>query len=370
MASSSNNGKPGNGNSDYSNLAERHHRRGVSATNVITGVKTTSARRRGLPEEVQHEATEQDYQARYDRQWRERNEQRAAERREARQRETPVGRSEKRARKTAPRVTTKQWFYVTLMALVALILLIASVMAYHRLAGAQWFVVKEIELQGTKRAAREDLLRVLAAYKTRGLWQLDLQAIRAAVEKNPWVLEADISRVLPDALRVTVHEREPVAPWRNANNSIVWVDRDARSLGELDFNQSDKVPPIISGLEEGNNNEVKAANHRRMEIYQQLLSELDQGSAKLSESIDEIKLHDVQLVRLHLLKYNVDVLIGSADFRTRIEKAFKVLDAIERKDLSTLGFFKITDAERLVHGNRISYLNVTPKENVVVGFAD
>ena len=243
-------------------------------------------------------------------------------------------------------------------------------MAYHRLAGAQWFVVKEIELQGTKRAAREDLLRVLAAYKTRGLWQLDLQAIRAAVEKNPWVLEADISRVLPDALRVTVHEREPVAPWRNANNSIVWVDRDARSLGELDFNQSDKVPPIISGLEEGNNNEVKAANHRRMEIYQQLLSELDQGSAKLSESIDEIKLHDVQLVRLHLLKYNVDVLIGSADFRTRIEKAFKVLDAIERKDLSTLGFFKITDAERLVHGNRISYLNVTPKENVVVGFAD
>ena len=67
---------PNNGNSDYSNLAARHHRRGVNAANVITGVKTTSTRRRGLPEEVQQEAAEQDYQARYDRQWRERNEQR------------------------------------------------------------------------------------------------------------------------------------------------------------------------------------------------------------------------------------------------------------------------------------------------------
>ncbi len=361
---------PNNENSGYSKLAERHHRRGVNATSVITGAKTTSARRRGLPEEFQHEAEEQDYQARYDQQWRERNQQRATERRESRQREIHSGRIEKRPRKTPTSATNKRWFYVTVIALVGVILLAGAVMTYNRLSGSQFFVVKEIELEGTKRASREELLRILEAYKTRGLWQLDLQAIRAAVEKNPWVLEAEIARVLPDALRVTVHEREPVAPWRNANNSIVWVDRDGRSLGELDFNKSDKVPPIISGLEEGIGNETKVNNRRRMELYQQLLSELDQGSAKLSEEIDEIKLDDPQAVQLHLLRYNVDVLIGGSEFRAHLEKAFKVLDAIERKDLSTLGFYKITDAERLVHGNRISYLNVTHAERVVVGLAD
>ena len=361
---------PNNGNSGYSNLAERHHRRGVSATGVITGAKTASARRRGLPEETQREAEEQDYQARYDQQWRERNQQRAAERRESRQREIPSGRIEKRPRKTVTSDTHKRWFYATVFGLVGLILLAGAVMAYNRFSGSQFFFVKEIELQGAKRASREELLRVLEAYKTHGLWQLDLQAIRAAVEKNPWVLEAEISRVLPDALRVTVHEREPVAPWRNAHNSIVWVDRDGRSLGELDFNKLDKVPPIISGLEEGAGKETKAVNRRRMELYQQLLNELDQGGAKLTETIDEIKLDDLQAVRLHLLKYNVDVLIGGSEFRTRLEKAIKVLDAIERKDLSTLGFYKITDAERLVHGNRISYLNVTHAERVVVGLAD
>lgn len=361
-------------NSGYSNLAERHRRHGtgrpVNATSVITGVKSAPARRRGLPEDFQREAEEQDYQARYDRQWRERNQQRAAERREARQREIPAGRIEKRPRKAPTRSPAKPWFYITLLALAVLILMVGGTMAYNRLAGSQLFTVKAIELEGTKRASREELLRIVEAYKARSLWQLDLQAIRAAVEKNPWVQEAEVSRVLPDALRVMIHEREPIAPWRNVNNSIVWVDRDGRGLGELDFNQTDKMPPIINGLEDGTNNETKTANRRRMEIYQRLLSDLDQGSAKLSEQIDEIKLNDIQAVRLHLQKYNVEVLVGGVEFRARVEKALKVLEAIERKDLSTLGFFKITDAERLVRGNRISYLNVTSPEHVVVGLAE
>lgn len=363
---------PNNENKPYSNLAERHHRRdtgrSIQATQVITGARTNaSARRRGLPEDYQREVEEQDYQARYDRQWRERNEQRAAERREVRKREIPAGRIEKRPRKVVASDATKRGVYLTLLALAAVLVLTLSVMAYSKLSGVQFFVVKEIELQGAKRASREELLRDLAAYKARGLWQLDLQAIRATVEKNPWVLEADVARVLPDALRVTVHEREPVAPWRNANNSIVWVDREGRSLGELDFNQTDKVPPIINGLAEGVSNELKTVNRRRMEVYQQLLADLDQGSTKFSEAIDEVKLQEPQVVRVHLQKYNVDVLLGEADFRARLEKALKVLDAIERKDLSTLGFYKITDAERLVQSNRISYLNVTHPERVAVG---
>ncbi|MFN7928359.1 MAG: FtsQ-type POTRA domain-containing protein [Blastocatellia bacterium] len=363
---------PNNENTGYSNLAARHHRSGASrsipATQVITGAKTTSsARRRGLPEEYQQEAEEQDYQARYDQQWRERNEQRAAERREARKREIPAGRVEKRARKAAVSEAAKRWMYLSLIALAALLVLTFGVMAYSRLSGVQFFVVKEIELQGTKRASREEVLRSLDAYKMRGLWQLDLQALRTTVEKNPWVLEADVARVLPDAVRVTVHEREPVAPWRNPSNSIVWVDRDGRSLGELDFNQTDKVPPIINGLEEGASNELRAANRRRMETYQRLLTELDQGSIKLSESIDEVRLQEPQAVRVHLQKYNVDVLLGDAEFRARLEKALKVLDAIERKDLSTLGFYKITDAEKLVHSDGIAYLNVMHADRVAVG---
>jgi cell division septal protein FtsQ len=365
MASSPNNEKQ-----SYSNLAERHHRRGVNATSVITGVKTSASRRRGLPEDFQREAEEREYQAHYEHQLQERRQQRAAERRETRKREIPSGSIEKRPRAKPVSETTKRGITFVLIALAALILLVGSVMAYNQITDSPLFAVKEVELQGAKQASRAELLQILEAYKARSLWQLDLQAIRAAVEKHPWVLEAEVSRVLPDALRVSVHEREPVAPWRTPTDSIVWVDRDGRSLGELDFNQTDKVPPIISGLEEGASNEVKAANRRRMTVYERLMNELDQGGTKLSEEIDEIRLDDPQALRLHLIKHNVDVLVGSTEFRVRLEKAFKVLDAIERKDLSTLGFYKITDVERLVHSGRISYLNVTHAERVIVGLPE
>ena len=365
MASSQDKGKP-----DYSNMAERHHRRGVNTSSVITGVRASSAQRRGLPDDQpleRREVEERDYQARYERDLQERRQQRATERREARQKEIKSGRAEKRSQQMQVNDVTKRWVYFVLIALAALILLVGSVMAYDKVTGSQLFVLKEIELQGATRATPEELLRALEPYKSRSLWQLDLQTIRATIEKNPWVREAEVSRVLPDSLRVTVHEREPVAPWHTPNNSVVWVDQEARSLGELDFNQMQNVPPIINGLEEGTGEDVKAANRRRMELYKKLLNELDQGGAKLSEEIDEVSLKDVQGVRLHLLKRKVSVMVGGTDFRLRLEKAIKVLDAIERKDLSALGFFKIADAEKLVNGNRISYLNVTHPERVIVG---
>ncbi len=353
------------------NLAERHHRRGYAAT-TTTSAPGNSGRRRGLPNDLgaEREAEEIEYQARYERELQERRQKRANERREARQKEIVSGRVIKPKNKSQLDDAIVRGVKIFALALVALILLISAVMAYDKFSSSRLFIIKEIDLQGTKKASREELLRVLASYKTQSLWQLDLPAIRAAVEKNPWVLEAEVSRVLPDALRVTVHEREPIAPARTANNSVVWVDRDGRSLGELDFNQTNQVPPVVDGLDEGSGEETKLANHRRMEIYQQVLRELDQTSPKLSEEIDEINLKDVQAVKLHLLKRNVTVMVGEAEFRTRLEKALKVLDAVERKDLSALGLLKVSDAEKLVSGNRIAYLNITRPEHVVVGFAE
>jgi cell division septal protein FtsQ len=365
------NASPNNENKSYSNMAERHHRRGVGSASVITSVRT-SARRHGLPDEYQREMEEREYQARYERELQERRQKRATERREGRRetrhREILSGRVEKRPRPKPVSDATKRWFYVVLIAFAALILLVGSMMVYNRVTGSQLFVLKEIELQGTTRAASEELLRALEPYKSRSLWQLDLQAIRATMEKNPWVREAEVSRVLPDSLRVTIHEREPVAPWHTPNNAVVWVDREARRLGELDFNQMQNVPPIIKGLEEGTDAAAQAANRQRMQLYGRLLKELDDGATKLSEEIDEVDVKDMQAIRLHLLKRKVHVMVGSTDFRARLEIALKVLEAIERKDLSTLSFYRIADAQR-VSESPISYLNVIRPEQVVVGLA-
>jgi cell division septal protein FtsQ len=359
-----------NNNKGYGGMAERHSRRGVAAATTVNGVPTTSApRRRGLPDDIDREQEEKEYQARYERQLLEQRQLRSNERREKRQREIYTGKVEKRTpQKVQISDANVRWMKIGILAVLTLMLFVATIYAYDKITGSRLFVLKEIDLQGTKRASREELMRLLESHQSQSLWKLDLPSIRVALERNSWVQEAEVSRVLPNALRVIVHEREPLAPWRMSNNAVVWVDREARNLGELDFNQTERVPPIISGLEEGNTEENKVANRKRMETYQQLIRDLDQNAVKLSDQIDEVNLTDLQAVRLHLVKRNLSVLVGNIEFKPRLEKALKVVDAIESKDLTALGLLKVSDAEKLVNGDRIAYLNVT-HASVIVGFA-
>jgi hypothetical protein len=44
-----------------------------------------------------------------------------------------------------------------------------------------------------------------------------------------------------------------------------------------------------------------------------------------------------------------------------------VLDAVRRKDLDALNVLRISDAERLLGGARIAYLNATDPKRVIVG---
>lgn len=50
-----------------------------------------------------------------------------------------------------------------------------------------------------------------------GYFNLDLDAIKASVEREPWVLSASVQREWPWSLRVTIEEQTPIAYWgRNA----------------------------------------------------------------------------------------------------------------------------------------------------------
>lgn len=61
--------------------------------------------------------------------------------------------------------------------------------------------------------ADAELRAAVSPHINGGLLSLDVGAVRAAVEARPWVAEARIRRVWPDALTVEVVEQTPVARW-------------------------------------------------------------------------------------------------------------------------------------------------------------
>src|SRR5919204_4824907 len=133
----------------------------------------------------------------------------------------------------------------------ALAIIVGVVGAYQAFASSRLFALRQVELRGAVHASRDELLRELRRGVSGSLWQADLAKLRRAIERHAWVREAEVARVLPDTLRVTINEREPFAPARRSNGSLVWVDRDGVVLGQRALFKTEAVLPLISGLEEG-----------------------------------------------------------------------------------------------------------------------
>ena len=85
-------------------------------------------------------------------------------------------------------------------------------------------VVFAQELQYTRRAELEETLPPVL----RGnFFSLDLEAVRGELEKLPWVRKAELRRVWPARLEVSVEEHRPAARWGEGSGELV------NSFGEV-----------------------------------------------------------------------------------------------------------------------------------------
>lgn len=75
--------------------------------------------------------------------------------------------------------------------------------------------VRELAITGALRNVQPDEVRAAAAplLESSQLFGVDLDALRAAVERLPWVAHARVNRQWPARLAVRIVEREPFARW-------------------------------------------------------------------------------------------------------------------------------------------------------------
>lgn len=82
------------------------------------------------------------------------------------------------------------------------------------LASLPAFALHRIEIRGALRHVDEGQVRLVSGRGIRGnFFTVDLDEVRAAFEKLPWVREARVSRHWPDALVVELAEHAPLARW-------------------------------------------------------------------------------------------------------------------------------------------------------------
>jgi cell division protein FtsQ len=138
------------------------------------------------------------------------------------------------------------------------------------------FALHRLDVRGELRHVSKENIKLVATRGVRGnFFTVDLDAVRAAFEKLPWVSEARISRRWPDTLVVELVEHVPMARW----NSSELVS----TQGEVFSASVDAELPRLSGFE-GSGPEVAAAYLRYSEVLQPLGLRIKELSLSLRRS--------------------------------------------------------------------------------------
>jgi hypothetical protein len=265
--------------------------------------------------------------------------------------------------------------------LLSLAVIAGIVLLFQIFAGSKFFALKGVDVVWP--AAKTGVAPLLDAREvegivrglptmSRGVLKADLEKIREELlTKNSLMREVEVSRLLPDRLRVSIIERQPVAlalkgDVNARDRSVVCVDDEGVLFGDSSHWRGKPWPPLISGLAEDGSEDAKQVNRHWIAMYKRLMAELDQTEPPLSSRIDEIFFDKDAGVRLRLAEKREAVLIGQEDFRTRLNVALDILAAIGRKDLDALNVLRIGDAERLF-GGKINYVNVNDPKRPIVG---
>lgn len=242
---------------------------------------------------------------------------------------------------------------------------------YRAVAASSIFHVRHITVTGNQRLPEETIVKTVRGLVGPSLITADLYSVRRELQSLPMVRSAQLTRVLPDTLRVKIEERAPVALVKQADNSLVWVSDDDVALGELDEFREGSIPPILAGLLSDSDSEFEhAENQRRIGLYRQIIQNLDSDSPKLSSLIDEINLRQPKDVVLQLSDSRIQVHAGEKDFRQHLKLALDVLDAARRKDAAALSAYRVPDLQGLIeNASRITYFNVLRPDRISVGFS-
>ena len=195
-----------------------------------------------------------------------------------------------------------------------------------RAAGGQMaglgFTLQAVHVQGASPMAREAVLRASGLRKDQPILGLDLEKVRADVEKVGWVKQARVVRLLPDTLVLVVIERDALAVWQQGGRIHV-IDRAGRVIPEADPARFPELPLIVGQGAAASAGEILPAVMSRPRLRSRL-----EALVRVDDRRWDLRLKDGSLVQLPAIEEEAALIqLDQLDRRQRIlELGFARID--------------------------------------------
>lgn len=202
------------------------------------------------------------------------------------------------------------------------------------LAAAAWLVahtplfdVDHIRVSGTSRLQVEQVVAASGVHRGEPLLDVDTAAAARAVEREPWVKQATVTRNINGVVTIAIVERSPVAVVTAADGATFGVDGSGRVLGPAD--PADGALPVLESVDAVDPGSEVDADPGALE----LASLLTPGVRARSTSI---RITSDGLLQLQLRPQGVVDFGSSDDLRSKVASLVTVMGQVDQRDLCAI----------------------------------
>ena len=204
--------------------------------------------------------------------------------------ESPFLRGQKRVpvrRRGLPRKTADRVKLLLILLLVVGAIGLSATTLYHYGTQSWRFRIDSsdnIEVRGNHNVSLAQVLDAIGGDIERNIFFVSVADQKKQLEEIPWIQSASVMRLLPNRLRIDIHERTPVA-FAEVNGRVAIVDAHGVIMDMPQGAQSIFSFPVIVGMSDNDPLSTRAA---RMKIYADLIKQLDSTGANYSHELSEV----------------------------------------------------------------------------------
>ncbi|GAA4662768.1 cell division protein FtsQ/DivIB [Bartonella pachyuromydis] len=106
------------------------------------------------------------------------------------------------------------------------------------------FFVADVDISGNKRLVKQEVLKILELEPAQSIFAFNVDRARSLLEQQAWVQSANIQKIYPNRIRISIVEREPYAIWQHDGMMDV-VDKTGRVIVPFKGGNVRNLPLVV-----------------------------------------------------------------------------------------------------------------------------
>ncbi|MFZ5425724.1 MAG: cell division protein FtsQ/DivIB [Thermodesulfobacteriota bacterium] len=179
---------------------------------------------------------------------------------------------------------------------------------YRWLTTIDYFTIRELQIAGNNRMSHDDVMAQAELSQGMNLLAVNMENVESLLGKNPWIEAAQVTRVLPDTLKIRVVEREP-SYLVQYEDSLCYADGEGRIIDKVRADQFVSLPQV----------EVESGMERHLPVLEELRKAIAAKQTPFGlDQVAWIRLSWRYGLEVRLMDRNVMVCVGVDDWKSNL----------------------------------------------------